>query len=134
MKRINNLTTRSGQTLIHRITECATRIIKKFPGVIIQIEWVPGHSAISGNEIVDALAKEAAENENGVLPNEGYTSLIHVKVAARRACLRDWERHAIELVSNKRMGKFYTQHFGFRLPHWKAHKTITAKKTYAALN
>jgi hypothetical protein len=93
-----------------------------------------GHSAIPGNEIVDALAKEAAENENGVLLNEGYTSLTHVKVVARRACLRDWERHAIELANKGRMGKFYKQHFGSGSPHWKAHKNITAKRTYAAMN
>jgi hypothetical protein len=95
---------------------------------------VPGYSAISGNEIVDALVKETVENENGVLFNEGYISLTHVKVAARRVCLRDWERHIIELVSNKRMGKFYTQYFGFKLSHWKVYKTITAKKTYTVLN
>jgi hypothetical protein len=50
---------------------------------------VPNYSAILGNEIVDILVKEAAENENGVLSNEGYTSLTYVKVVARRACLRD---------------------------------------------
>jgi hypothetical protein len=68
---------------------------------------VPGHSAIPGNEIVDVLVKEAAENENGVLFNEGYISLTHVKVVARRACLRDWERHLIELANKGRMDKFY---------------------------
>ena len=78
---------------------------------------MPGHSAISGNEIVDTLAKEAAENENGVLPNKDYTSFTHVKVVARRAYLRDWERYAIKLVNNRRMGKFYTQYFGSKSPY-----------------
>ena len=68
---------------------------------------MPGHSAILKNETVDTLIKKAAENENGVLPNEGYISLTHVKVVARRACLRDWERHAIELANKERIGKFY---------------------------
>jgi hypothetical protein len=78
---------------------------------------VPGHSAILRNEIVDALVKKVVENENGVLPNKGYISLTHVKVVARKACLRDWERHAIELANKRRMGKFYKQHFDFGLPH-----------------
>jgi hypothetical protein len=75
------------------------------------------HSAILGNEIVDALTKETAENENGVLSNERYTSFTHVKVVARRACLRDWERHLIKLANKRRMGKFYKQHFDSGLPH-----------------
>jgi hypothetical protein len=32
------------------------------------------------------------------------------------------------------MGKFYKQHFGSGLSYWKAHKNITAKRTYAAMN
>jgi hypothetical protein len=78
---------------------------------------VPGYSAILKNEIVDALAKKAAKNENGVLFNKDYTSLTYVKVVARKACLRDWERHAIELANKRRMSKFYKQYFDSGSPH-----------------
>jgi hypothetical protein len=40
----------------------------------------------------------------------------------------------MELHRKKRMGRFYMQHFGIGSTYWKACKTITAKRTYAALN
>src|SRR5258707_14737421 len=62
------------------------------------------------------------------------TSLTHVKVSVRRSCLRDWTKYTMEMHRKKRMGRFYMQHFGIGSTHWKACKTITAKRTYAALN
>jgi hypothetical protein len=40
----------------------------------------------------------------------------------------------MEMHRKKRMRKFYMQHFGINSIHWKACKTITIKRTYAALN
>jgi hypothetical protein len=73
----------------------------------VQFEWVPGHSEIRGNEIVDQLAKEAAVNEDDRLSDSGYILLIYVKVSVRRSCLRDWTKYTMEMYRKKRMGKFY---------------------------
>jgi ribonuclease HI len=55
----------------------------------VQFEWVPGHSEIRDNEIVDQLAKKAVVNKDDRLSDSDYTSLIYVKVSVRRSCLRD---------------------------------------------
>ena len=78
----------------------------------MQFEWVPGHSGIKGNEIVDQLAKEAVINKDDRLPDSGYTLLIHVKVSVRKSCLRNWTKHTIKMHRKKRMGRFYMQYFG----------------------
>jgi hypothetical protein len=83
----------------------------------VQFEWVPGHSEIRGNEIIDQLAKEAAINENDRLPDSDYISLTHVKVSVRKSCLRDWTKYTMEIHRKKRMGKFYMQHFGNDITH-----------------
>jgi hypothetical protein len=83
---------------------------------------------------MDQLAKGTAVNKNDRLPNNGYTSLTHVKVSVRRSCLKNWTKYTMKMHRKKRMGKFYMQHFGINSTHWKAYKTITAKRTYAALN
>jgi hypothetical protein len=73
----------------------------------VQFEWVPGHSEIRDNEIMDQLAKETVINENNKLSNSGYTLLIYVKVSVRRSCLRDWTKYTIKMYRKKRMGRFY---------------------------
>jgi ribonuclease HI len=55
----------------------------------MQFEWVPGHSGIRNNEIIDQLAKKTAINKNDRLSDSDYTSLTHVKVSVRKSCLRD---------------------------------------------
>jgi hypothetical protein len=100
----------------------------------VQFEWVPGHSGIRGNEIVDQLAKEAAINEDDRLSNNGYILLTHVKVSVRRSCLKDWTKYIMKMHRKKRMGRFYMQYFGIKSTYWKACKIITAKRTYAVLN
>jgi hypothetical protein len=83
----------------------------------VQFEWVPGHSRIKSNEIVNQLAKKAAINEDDRLPNSDYTSLTHVKVSVRRSCLRDWTKYTMKMHRKKRMRKFYMQHVGISFTH-----------------
>jgi hypothetical protein len=119
--------------LIQKLINDLLWITNKFQ-ITVQFEWVPGHLEIRDNEIVDQLAKETVINEDDRLSDSGYISLIYVKVSVRRSCLRDWTKYIMEMHRKKRMGRFYMQHFGIRSIYWKACKTITAKRTYAALN
>jgi hypothetical protein len=88
LKRIHNLTTRPKQSLIQKLTNNLLWITNKFQ-ITVQFEWVPGHSEIRNNEIVDQLAKETAINKDDRLPDSGYILLTHVKVSVRRSYLRD---------------------------------------------
>jgi ribonuclease HI len=88
LKRINDLTNRPGQSLIHELTNHAKTITTKFK-VTIHVEWVPAHLGIPGNERADRLADEVAKNEKNEYENVGYTSFTHLKVLARQSTLRD---------------------------------------------
>jgi hypothetical protein len=78
----------------------------------MQFEWVPGHSKIRNNEIMDQLAKETVINENDRLFNSGYILLTHVKVSVRKSCLKDWTKYTIKIYRKKRIKRFYMQYFG----------------------
>jgi hypothetical protein len=119
--------------LIQKLINDLLWITNKFY-ITVQFEWVPNHSGIRNNEIVDYLIKETAVNENDRLSDSDYILLTHVKVSVRKSCLRDWTKYTIELHRKKRIGRFYMQHFGISSIYWKAYKIITAKRTYAALN
>jgi hypothetical protein len=83
----------------------------------MQFEWVPGHSGIRDNEIVNQLAKKTAINEDNRLPDSSYTLLTHVKMSVRRSCLRNWTKYTMKIHRKKRMGRFYMQHFDIRSTH-----------------
>jgi ribonuclease HI len=86
--RIYNLTTRPGQSLIQKLTNDLLWITNKFQ-ITVQFEWVPNHSKIRNNEIVDQLVKKATVNEKNRLPDSSYTLLTYVKMSVRRSCLRN---------------------------------------------
>jgi hypothetical protein len=111
LKRIHNLTTRPGQSLIQKLINDLLWITNKFQ-ITVQFEWVPGHLKIRSNEIMDQLAKKTTINKDDRLPDSGYTSLTYVKVSVRKSCLRDWTKYTMEMHRKKRIGKFYMQHFG----------------------
>jgi hypothetical protein len=53
-----------GQELIDKILEVAERLKReKGEGYSLTVHWIPGHSDIEGNELVDKGAKEAAEGK-----------------------------------------------------------------------
>jgi RNase H len=96
LKRIHNLTTRPGQSLIQKLTNDLLWITNKFQ-ITVQFEWVSGYLGIRNNEIMDQLAKKTAINEDNRLPDNGYTLLTHVKVSVRRSCLKDWTKHTMKM-------------------------------------
>lgn len=56
---IKNVVSESRQDIIYEIVQLGNNIIKS--GVIISLLWVPAHIGVSGNEMADKLAKQAAQ-------------------------------------------------------------------------
>lgn len=53
----------------------------------LHIQWVPGHTEITGNELADKLAKEGAEKP---APSYPMTSISWLKRQTRAQLLDDW--------------------------------------------
>ena len=59
LQAIQNARNRSGQRIVHAITQAAYKI--QAVKVRIRLQWIPGHREDVGNDAADQLAKEAAK-------------------------------------------------------------------------
>ena len=72
---VNKLKQQSGQYIIASIHHQLDRIKQQRPNLVFQIEWVPGHMDIQGNEKADEEAKKTAEGKL-----TGENPLLHCKL------------------------------------------------------
>ena len=78
-----------GQHLSLQIIENLQTILDMRPNTRVNIQWVPGHAEVLGNEIADRCAKQAAE-----LPprsRQSFTSVAYIKRQIQHAGLKDWQ-------------------------------------------
>jgi hypothetical protein len=86
LQRINRLIPTPGQYPTRKIWQyCDTLHQHKCK---VQLEWIPGHSGIPGNEAADSLAKEAAETRP---PKTPPTYLTYLKRQVRAKLLEEWQ-------------------------------------------
>ena len=60
-------------------------------GAEVNISWTPGHASIVGNEIADALAKEAATEAKNQPECSRSTTIDEIKEANKKSQLSKWQ-------------------------------------------
>ncbi len=65
LKKLKKQEKSAGQEIMQKIRKTATEIKNINPNNIINIEWVPDHTNITGNEKADLYAKKGAELQQG---------------------------------------------------------------------
>lgn len=78
----------NGQYIICQIIRILPEVLAK--GYSVQIRWISAHSGVTGNECVDAHAKDAAVH--GQQPHELPTLISALKAWVRRRVAIDWSR------------------------------------------
>ena len=83
IKRLKNPSLKAGLYYVQSIKKWAKKFRDK--AIQLQLEWVPGHMNIKGNELADKAAKKRTELQH-VTP-ESYISLAFVKRKIRETGL-----------------------------------------------
>ena len=86
IKRLKNSSLKAGQYYIQSIRKWAKKFRDR--AIQLQLEWVPGHMNIKGNELADKAAKKGTELQH-VTP-ESYISLAFVKRKIGETGLANW--------------------------------------------
>jgi ribonuclease HI len=102
IKRLKNSSLKAGQYYVQAIRKWA----KKFQDIAVQLqlEWVPGHMNIRGNELADKAAKKGTELQHTT--SESYISLAFIKRKIRETGLTNWNNIWSD---SKSKGKHYNQ-------------------------
>ena len=80
----------TGQHLTIRIIDNLNNILQTRPDIKTNIQWVPEHTEVTGNEVADRCAKGAADLP-GRCP-DSFTSLAYIKRQIRGVSLREWQQ------------------------------------------
>src|SRR6266536_3723273 len=122
IKRLKNSSLKPGQYYIQAIRKWA----EKFQNynIQMQLEWVPGHMNIKGNELADRAAKKGTKLQRTAI--EKYISIAYIKRKIKESALIDW----INIwQASKAKGKHYSQ-YECR-PKWKTKAKILKKQIWS---
>ena len=123
IKRLKGSSLKAGQYYVQSIRKWAKKFRDK--AIQLQLEWVPGHMNIKGNELADKAVKRGTELQH-VTP-ESYISLAFVKRKIREIGLANWN----DIWSNSTLkGKHYSQ-FECK-SKWKQSAKIVKKQVFSS--
>jgi len=85
IKRLKNSSLKSGQYYIQSIRKWAEKLQNN--NIQMQLEWVPGHMNIKGNELADKAAKKGTKLQRTAI--ESYISIAYIKRKIKESALID---------------------------------------------
>lgn len=88
LQRIYKGTPGYDQECSHRFRNTIHYVLDAFPELEVNIEWVPGHHGIEGNDTADTLAKRGSSEEPTRL---GYSTAAFVMNTHRKTLRESWQ-------------------------------------------
>ena len=85
----NNLLQIPDKDITTEIRQTITTLQQK--GAEVDISWTPGHASIAGNEIADALAKEAATEAMNQAEDRNSSTILEIKEATKKTQISKWQ-------------------------------------------
>ena len=113
----------AGQHLSIRIIDNHNDILRTRPDIKINIQWVPGHTRVAGNEAADRCAKGAADLTYHC-PGS-FTSLAYIKRQIKEVSLSEWQQIWTTATKGREYCNIARRQRDWG-PNWKPTKLITS--------